>query len=65
MNRASFWDKRCKIPEILIPLEKQLDKVSRGYILKEMSQVPQNQHVKKLYYENVEIEAKNLINWGR
>ena len=30
MNRASFWDKRCKIPEILIPLEKQLDKVSRG-----------------------------------
>ena len=34
MNRASFWDKRCKIPEILIPLEKQLDKVSRGYILK-------------------------------
>lgn len=35
MNRASFWDKRCKIPEILIPVEKQLDKVSRGYMLKE------------------------------
>lgn len=33
MNRTSFWDKRCKIPEILQPLEGQLDKVSRKYFL--------------------------------
>ncbi|MGT2586151.1 TniQ family protein [Acinetobacter baumannii] len=33
MNRASFWDKRYQLPEILQPIEKHLDKVSRNYPL--------------------------------
>ncbi|MEQ1163996.1 TniQ family protein [Acinetobacter nosocomialis] len=41
MNRTSFWDKRCRIPEILQPLERQLDKVSRKYLLiKKVSEIP-------------------------
>ena len=58
MNRTSFWDKRCRIPKILQPLERQLDKVSRKYLLIKRFHIFLNLRVKSYIAKDLEIKAK-------